>query len=185
MLVSLCCMIVVIMSMFKLPDLSTGKIVESSKMEGRYSKGEKLGKFGEMMIEMLPNDLAFTVFVPSEKAFERDLRLRANQSFSREEWDNVYATVSHVLGFSAIPRKIYAGLLPRGKDLSYDSVSGFTLYISKGFDGVLVVNRVRAERIDIKKGKVVVHIMDGVIMDAEFEQSVLPNDDGDQMTMDI
>lgn len=174
MLVSICCMIVVIMSMYKLPDLPIGQNNDSSKFE-------KLGKFGEMMIEMLPNDLAFTVFVPSEKAFEHDLGLKANQSFSPKEWDNAYATVSHVLGFSAIPRKIYANSLPIEKGLSYDSVSGFILYISKDFDGVLVVNRVRAKQVDINRGELVLHIMDGVIMDSEFEQSVKPDEDEDEM----
>ncbi|KAL2939809.1 hypothetical protein RDABS01_019742 [Bienertia sinuspersici] len=140
-----------------------------------------------MMVEMLPNDLAFTVFVPSEKAFERDLKLRANHKFSPEEWENAYATVSHVLGFSAIPRKIYADLLPLGKELSYDSISGLTLCIYKGFDGVLNVNRVRAEQVYIKRGEVVVYIMNGVIMDAEFEQSVRSDDDDeeDAMTMNV
>lgn len=181
MLVSLCCMVVVIMSMFNLPDVPLGHTEieshESSKFGGIYSKGGNLGMFGKMMVEMLPNDLAFTVFVPSERAFERDLRLRANHNFSQEEWDNTYATVSRVLGFSAVPRKIYSDSVLVGKEISFDSISGFTLYISKDLDGVLVVNSVRSERVGVEKGEVVVHTMDGVIMDAEFEQSVQPHDD--------
>ncbi|XP_057523150.1 uncharacterized protein LOC130803021 [Amaranthus tricolor] len=183
MLVSVCCMLVVIISLFKLPDIPAGETYESSNNVGIYSKDEKLGKFGELMIDMLPNDLAFTVFLPSEEAFEHDLRLRANLSFSQEEWDNAYATASLVLGFSAVPRKIYSGLISDGEVLSFDSISGFTLYISKDVDGVLVVNRIRAKEVDINKGEVVLHIMDGVIMDAEFEHSVLPVDavEGDEM----
>ncbi|XP_021769469.1 uncharacterized protein LOC110733690 [Chenopodium quinoa] len=184
MLVLVCCMIVVFLSMFKLPDDSIGKMNDSSKIRGIHSKNEKLGKFGEMMVGMLPDDLAFTVFVPSEKAFERDLGLRANHSYDPKELDNVYATASHVLGFSTIPQKIYTDLLPDGKGLSYDSISGFALYISKDFDGVLVVNRVRAKQVDLKRGEVVVHIMDGVIMDAEFEQSVKPADEDEMAIKD-
>ncbi|XP_021732424.1 uncharacterized protein LOC110699240 [Chenopodium quinoa] len=184
MLVLVCCMIVVVLSMFKLPDVSIGKMNDSSKIRGIYSKNEILAKFGEMMVGMLPDDLAFTVFVPSEKAFERDLGLRANHSYDPKELDNVYATVSHVLGFSTIPRKIYTDLLPDGKGLSYDSISGFALYISKDFDGVLVVNRVRAKQVNLKRGEVVVHIMDGVVMDAEFEQSVKPADEDEMAIKD-
>lgn len=185
-LVSVCCIFVLLMSMFKLPDIATRKNDDSLRIKGTYSKFEKLGKFGEMMIEMLPEDLAFTVFMPSEKAFEHDLRLRANHSFAPEEWDNAYATVSHVLGFSTVPRKIYADSLHVGKGLSFESISGFTLHISKDFDGILVVNSIRAKQVDIKRGEVVVHIMDGVIMDAEFEQSVkVDDDDEDEMTVKV
>jgi hypothetical protein len=49
------------------------------------------------------------------------------------------------------------------------------LYISKDLDGMLVVNRIRSEKVDLRRGQIVVHIMDGVIMDAEFEQAVQPD----------
>ncbi|GFY82131.1 hypothetical protein Acr_02g0003710 [Actinidia rufa] len=65
--------------------------------------------------------------------------------------------------------------VPSGEEICYDSLSGFSLYISKDSDGMLIVNRVRSERVDLRKGKIVVHVMDGVIMDAEFEQSVQPD----------
>ncbi|KAK9742403.1 hypothetical protein RND81_03G170000 [Saponaria officinalis] len=174
--ISVCCMIIVILSVGKLPEVKTrySKInpKKLSEIKGVDLMGKKLGKFGEMMIEMLPNDLAFTVFVPSEMAFERDLKIRVNHSLTPDHWDNTYATVSRVLGFSSVPRKIYADLVGVGKEVAFDSISGFALHVSKEVDGVLVVNRVRSERVDIEKGEVVVHVMDGVIMDAEFEQSV-------------
>uniref|UniRef100_A0A7C8ZU41 FAS1 domain-containing protein n=1 Tax=Opuntia streptacantha TaxID=393608 RepID=A0A7C8ZU41_OPUST len=170
-LVSICCMIVMIMSMLNLPEIPTGH----SEIE--YQQSSEVGKFGEMMVEMLPTDLAFTVFVPSEKAFERDLGLRANHSLSPEEWDNTYATVSRVLGFSAVPRKIHSDSIPPGEAKSFDSISGFELYVSKDLEGELVVNGVRSKRVDGKKEEVVVHVMDGVIMDAQFEQSVRPDAD--------
>lgn len=88
--------------------------------------------------------------------------------------NDTYAVVSRVLGFSAVPRSLASGTVPFDKELSYDSISGFVLYISKEEDGMLVVNGVRSERVDLrKKGSVtVVHVMDGVLMDAEFQQSV-------------
>ena len=131
--------------------------------------------FGEMMIEMLPEDLAFTVFVPSERAFERDLRIRANDSFLAEKRNDTYAVVSRILGFSAIPRALFSMMIYSNKEVSYDSLSGFPLYISKDAKGMLVVNRIRSERVDVRRRELIVHIMDGVIMDAEFELSVQPD----------
>ncbi|KAJ8426484.1 hypothetical protein Cgig2_014282 [Carnegiea gigantea] len=170
-LVSICCLVVVIMSMLNLPEIPTG----DSEIE--FQQSSELGKFGEMMLEMLPTDLAFTVFVPSERAFEHDLGLRGNHSLSSEEWNNTYATVSRVLGFSAVPRKIYSDSIPIGKEKSFDSISGFELYVSKDLEGELVVNGVRSKWVDMQKGELVVHIMEGVIMDAQFEQSVRPDDE--------
>ncbi|BFG22804.1 hypothetical protein CerSpe_090790 [Prunus speciosa] len=136
-----------------------------------------VGKFGKMMLEMLPEDLAFTVFVPSEEAFERDLRLSSNESLVGEKMnDDTYAIMSRVLGFSAMPRRLASVNVPIDKELSYDSISGFVLYISKEEDGALTVNRVRSKRVDLRKKGSVVHIMDGVIMDAEFQQSVQPEE---------
>lgn len=169
--VSVCCLFVVILSTLRLPEAPVGlhRITEM----GKVSENEKvIGRFGEMMIEMLPQDLAFTVFVPSQKAFERDLRLRVDDSLVGEKMNDTYAVVSRILGFSAVPRTLSSVTVPFGREISFDSISGFTLYISKDIDGVLVVNRVRSERVDLRKREIVMHIMDGVIMDAEFEQSI-------------
>ncbi|PON69061.1 FAS1 domain containing protein [Parasponia andersonii] len=182
--VLVCCLFVVLMSVLRLPEVTTRtratglscttKIRETSENESSFN----IGKFGEMMIEMLPEDLAFTVFVPSERAFERDLRLRTNDSLVREKMsDDTYAIVSRVLGFSAVPRTLTSGDVPYGEAILYDSISGFVLYISKDVDGMVVVNRVRSERVDVKRKNIVVHVMDGVIMDAEFEESVQSDKD--------
>ncbi|XP_030930011.1 uncharacterized protein LOC115955804 [Quercus lobata] len=172
--VSVCCIFVAFISMFRLPEVPVG-MYQTAKT-GRVSENEKfIGRFGGMMIEMLPEDLAFTVFVPSQKAFERDLRLRVNDGLVGEKMNDTYAIVSRVMGFSAVPRTLSSVMVPVGGEVSYDSISGFPLYITKGIDGMLVVNRIRSERVDIRKGEIVVHVMDGVIMDAEFEQSVQPD----------
>ncbi|XP_012087840.1 uncharacterized protein LOC105646572 isoform X2 [Jatropha curcas] len=178
MVVSVCCLIVIMISVLRLPEISVG-----NKLMGSYrtiksrkvSKDEGIGRFGEMMIEMLPEDLAFTVFIPSERAFERDLKLRVNDSLVADKRNDTYAIVSRILGFSAIPRTLSAAMVSSNKDVSYDSISGFTLYITKDVDGMLIVNRIRSERVDIRRREIIVHIMDGVIMDAEFEQSVQPD----------
>ncbi|KAL5733085.1 hypothetical protein ACOSQ2_032777 [Xanthoceras sorbifolium] len=168
--VSVCCLLVLILSMHRLPEISLGRPYHI--MINRKVSANELGKFAEMMLEMLPKDLAFTVFVPSAKAFERDLKLQVNNSLVGDKMNNTYAIISRVLGFSAVPRTLSLVSVPFGEEISYDSLSGYPLYVSKSLDGMLVVNTVRSERVDLKNGKIVVHIMDGVIMDAEFEQSI-------------
>lgn len=132
-----------------------------------------LGKFGEMMVEMLPQDLAFTVFVPSEEAFKRDLRLSVNDNLKQDKFNDTYAIVSRVLGFSVVPRTLCSVDLRFGEVVSYDSLSGFPLFVSKDVDGMIVVNRIKSKIVDVRKNEIVVHVLDGVIMDADFEQSVL------------
>ncbi|CAK7325821.1 unnamed protein product [Dovyalis caffra] len=176
--ISICCLLVITVSVLRLPEVSLRNNVTGSYRTIRnrkVSRDEAIGKFGEMMIEMLPADLAFTVFVPSEKAFERDLRLRVNDSLVEEKRNDTYAVVSRILGFSAVPRTLSSATMPSGKEVFYDSLSGFTLYILKDVDGMLVVNRIRSEKVDLRRREIVVHIMDGVIMDAEFEQAVQPD----------
>lgn len=71
-----------------------------------------LGEFGDMMVSMLPKNLAFTVFVPSPESFRRVLKLqRPNDSATNgngADDDATYAVVSRVLGFSAVPRRLRA-----------------------------------------------------------------------------
>ncbi|XAR71950.1 hypothetical protein NMG60_11018411 [Bertholletia excelsa] len=178
--VSGCCLLVVIISVTKLPEVSVGDITMTSFGPKRIKKipGDgKIGQFGKMVIEMLPDDLAFTVFLPSEHAFERDLKLKTNDSLVGEKFDDTHAILTRVLGFSVVPRAISSVSVQIGRGINYDSLAGFSLYISKDSDGMLIVNRVRSEHVDIQQGKIVVHVMDGVIMDAEFEQSVQPDND--------
>lgn len=179
MVVSTCCLIVLILSVHKLPDISEADRTRTSfktKKIKKASVDESIGQFGKMIITMLPEDLVFTVFVPSERAFEHDLRLNANDSLMGEKFNDTHAILTRILGFSAVPRMISSASVPVGEEISYDSLSGFTLYVSKDLNGALMVNRVRSEQVDLRKGKIVVHVMNGAIMDAEFEQSVQPDD---------
>ncbi|CAK9148963.1 unnamed protein product [Ilex paraguariensis] len=175
--ISISCLLVIFISVLRLPEVGV------SMRKGGGAIGSfrpRIGKFGEMIIEMLPEDLAFTIFLPSEKAFERDLSLRVNGSFTAEKVNDTYAILTRILGFSTVPRAITSVTVPFGKELSYDSLSGFNLYIHKDLDGMLVVNRVRSEGVDLKRRKIVVHIMNGVIMDKEFEQSVQPDNNNEE-----
>ncbi|KAE8673590.1 Villin 4 isoform 1 [Hibiscus syriacus] len=181
--VFLCFISLLIITMMKVPDIitSNGSMsfynnMNSLKASDNYNS---IGSFGNMMINMLPEDLTFTVFLPSETAFERDLRLNTSDSLVGEKMNDTYALISRVLGFSAIPRVLDSTMVSAGKEVSYDSLSGFELFVSKDEGGVLVVNGVKLERVDIRRGKLVVHVIDGVIMDAEFEQSVQPDFDED------
>lgn len=181
-LVTVCCIFIVIVTFFKLPEVQN----KSNQKMGFYpiTRSRKvsvqdlnLGKFGEMMIEMLPQDLAFTVFVPSEEAFKRDLHLSVDDSLKQDKFNDTYAIVSRVLGFSAVPLTVWSVDLRFGEVVNYESLSGFSLYVSKDVDGMVVVNRIRSEIVDVRKKGIVVHVLDGVIMDADFEQSVSSEED--------
>ncbi|GAB2272349.1 hypothetical protein Dimus_007173 [Dionaea muscipula] len=173
-IVSALCLLFVVVSIVRMPHNDSAAHWSETQHHHRDLKndGDGLGPFGEMMINMLPDDLSFTVFVPLETAFKRDLGLQMNDSSSTaEKRDNTYAIVSRVLGFSAVPRKLYSNSVPVKEEVSFDSVSGFRLNVYRGLDGSLLVNRVRSVSMDMLKGDIVVHMMDGVVMDAEFEQS--------------
>ncbi|KAJ3680750.1 hypothetical protein LUZ60_015239 [Juncus effusus] len=146
----------------------------SPKCKNR-SQNPTLSQFGEMMVSMLPQDLPFTLFVPSKSSFEKTLKLKSNESLIDVNLNNTFAIVSRVLGFSAVPKQLPAGGLDRKKEKVADSVSGFKLYLWKDFDGMIVVNGVRSECVDLKIGEVIVHLMNGVLMDPEFEQSFIPD----------
>ncbi|KAK7320618.1 hypothetical protein VNO77_30258 [Canavalia gladiata] len=184
MMVCVSCLLIVTVTFLKLPEATTKNkemrfypIIRSRKVS---LQDVNLGKFEEMMLDMLPQDLAFTVFIPSEEAFKRDLRLVVNDSLKPDRFNDTYAILTRILGFSAVPRALSSANVPLGELVSYESLSGFPLYISKDIDGMLVVNRIRSEVVDVRKREVVVHVMDGIIMDSDFEQSVLSEDDTEE-----
>ncbi|XP_043719057.1 uncharacterized protein LOC122666978 [Telopea speciosissima] len=180
--VSVSCLLVVAVSVLRLPEVSLGSNALGSHRTLRLRKVSgvrSLGELGEMMVKMLPDDLAFTIFLPSEKAFERDVKLSSFNSLREQNVNDTYATLSRILGFSTVPRSLPSVAIPMGKEISLESIAGFGLYISRDSKGKLVVNRVSSEQVDLRKGEIVVHIMNGVIMDAEFEQSVQPDYGGE------
>lgn len=132
------------------------------------------------MIEMLPEDLVFTAFVPSDKSFSRDLGLKSNNTQTikspeddDDDGDNTYAVVSRIMSFAVVPYKVEERDIGNDETASYESLSGFTLKIWKKRNGVgLVVNGIETEKIGLKIGKIIVHTINGVIMDADFAESV-------------
>ncbi|KAL2526172.1 Fasciclin-like arabinogalactan family protein [Abeliophyllum distichum] len=128
-----------------------------------------------MVIKMLPEDLAFTLFLPSKKALGCGLSLNPKENLAGEKANDTYAILIRVLGFSVVPRTIYLADLQYGKEIVYDSISGFNLYILKDLDGMLVVNRVALEHVDLKLKNIIAYVMNEVIMDSKFEESMQPN----------
>jgi hypothetical protein len=150
-----------------------------------------LGDYGEFMVGMLPFDLPFTVFVPSEQYFRRILEPKIvsgvkaiDRNFTEEvsvnsTSDNTIAIISRILGFSAVPLHLPSKSVPLNGERVVDSLSGFRLQLGRVSTGVMFVNNISCEATDARRGQIIVHVVRGVIMDAEFEQSVRPEEDGD------
>ncbi|RCV45718.1 hypothetical protein SEVIR_9G479100v4 [Setaria viridis] len=158
--------------------LASGRRSSSSSTALPRCGAAGLGELGDAMVSMLPKDLPFTVFVPSPGSFRRVLGLQQGRNASAAaegDNDNTYAVLSRVLGFSAVPRRLLAAdAPPRGTAclaLALDSVSGLRIHASRDARGALVVNGVRSECVDVVRGEIVVHVIAGVLMDAEFERS--------------
>ncbi|KAK8968702.1 hypothetical protein KSP40_PGU013521 [Platanthera guangdongensis] len=148
---------------------------------GQVAKSEtglsetKLGDLALSMIAMLPDDLAFTVFAPSDEAFERVLKLRPSISLMTDKMNNTIAILSRVMGFCAVPLHLPSKSVPVLEELALDSVSGLRISVWKTPGGTLFANNVSSDWVDLRKGEVIVHVMGGVIMDAEFELSFAPD----------
>lgn len=182
---------ILIFTFLRLPETP---LITGDHLVLRKDISEELGFFGNMMVEMLPEDLVFTAFVPSDKAFNRDLGMmksnntRKTKSSEDDEGDDTYAVVSRIMGFAVVPYRVEERDIGEDETASYESLSGFTLKIwrrkkKSGNGGGLVVNGVETEKIGLKRGKIIVHTMDGVIMDSDFAQSVAsstPQDEDDK-----
>lgn len=151
------------------PNPQIGVLTSKRSMEGET----KLGKLGLLMINMLPDNLAFTAFVPSEKTFHHALKLQSNSSLMTDKMNDTFAILSRIMGFCTVPQHIPSESVPVLKELNFHSVSGFRIYILKMSDGTLLANNIRSEQVDLRKGEIIVHVMEGVIMDADFEQSFI------------
>lgn len=102
-----------------------------------------------------------------------DLQLSVNDSLIPEKFNDTYAILTRILGFSAVPGELSSVDVPLGEIVSYDSLSGLQLYIAKDMDRMLVVNRIPSETVDVRQRKIAMHTINGVIMDSYFEQAVL------------
>ncbi|KAL5991549.1 hypothetical protein ACLOJK_012458 [Asimina triloba] len=180
--VSVSCLLVLFVSVIGLPEISMDRngvqSLRTLKFGKKLEEG-RLGELGQMVVGMLPDDLAFTVFLPSEEAFRRDVKLQANESLVEQKFNDTFAILTRVLGFSTVPQHLPSIEMYMDKEMPLDSISGFRLYAVRTSSGALVVNNVQSKWLDIRKGKAIIHLMSGVIMDAEFGQS-FQSDDNDE-----
>ncbi|RVW60835.1 hypothetical protein CK203_033534 [Vitis vinifera] len=121
-----------------------------NKAKQRNQRGfndESIGKFGEMMLEMLPQDLAFHDLRPFRKSFPTGFEA-TSESESGGRADERY--LRRAFSLYLVSRPFPAAVFQNDALWKRNS--------SIGTDGYA-------------EGEIVVHIMDGVIMDFEFEQS--------------
>lgn len=157
----------------------------------RKPENPELGRYGELMISFLREDLPFTIFVPSASSFERmfevinrrsnvsdkALQISSNDSQVGLLREGTFAVISRIFGFSAVPRRIFSGMVPVYGELDFESVSGYKLYLARQPGGALLVNNLVCNRLDMTRGLIVIHVVDGIIMDSDFEQSFMPYPD--------
>ncbi|KAJ7564903.1 hypothetical protein O6H91_02G038900 [Diphasiastrum complanatum] len=156
-----------------------------------------LGRLGSMMVDMLDLDLPFTLFAPSESYFhsllarqkpasrnqeEAILGSSVNLTQTAEDKEEVYAIVSRILGFSAVPKLIQAQAVPLGGEMELESISGYKLYLSKDANRGFLVNNLTWEVCEFKRGQLMVHLVSGVLMDSEFERSMIFEDNFEEDT---
>lgn len=145
----------------------------------KYSKYRSVGVFGDAMVAMLGStDDPFTIFVPSHAAF-----LNASWSMFRKDVElghllsdansAAYAVMSHLLSFSAVPRPILSKHIPYGKEVVYETLSGFVLSMTRVRGRGLLVNNITCAETDLRRGRLVIHVLNGVVMDSEFELSMV------------
>ncbi|MFS7978551.1 putative FAS1 domain-containing protein [Helianthus anomalus] len=137
-IVSVSSYFVLILSVLRLLDVSvtsgSKSLFKPKQVSKSLENGDRFGKFGEMMIEMLLRDLSFTIFVPSEFAFERDLRFRVNDSLAEEKANDTNAILTRVLSITVVPWKTLSESLSCSEEITCDSLSGLKLYVSKDAD---------------------------------------------------
>eukprot|EP00250_Pteridium_aquilinum_P017877 c23817_g1_i1 orf=964-1617(-) len=162
-------------------------LLPHARLHNKASMDPALGRYGELILTFIRPDLPFTVFIPSPSSFESML-LAINGRFNTSgtlspnstvfEEESNYAVISRVFGFGAVPRRILSGMVPFNGEIGVDSVSGFRLILARlPPKGTLIVNNLACSTVDIIKGSIVVHLVDGVLMDSDFEQSVIPFQD--------
>ena len=105
-----------------------------------------MGAFGDMMVGMLgPTDVPFTLFVPSHAAFLNTSSTFRNAESCLDPTDaesSVYAVMSHLLSFSAVPKRILSKHVPVGKEVVVEALSGFLISLTNLPGRGLVANNV-------------------------------------------
>ena len=164
---------------------------------------ENLGLFGEHMLSFLPLDLPFTVFIPTPSSFQSLMdaigdskpldktsqsTVLGNKSYSLQDGNRNHALISRIFGFSSSPVRIESSMIPPdGIILEIETLSGFRLNLVRiPPEGTILVNNLVCTTMDISRGSIVIHLVEGVLMESEFERSVMPfkDDDDDDKGVD-
>lgn len=87
-----------------------------------------------------------------------------------EDEENIYVVVLRILGFVVVLYRVEEVDVGKDEMVLYELLSGFMLKIWRKSrnGGGFVVNGVEMEKMGLKRGKIMVYIMDGVIMDFDF-----------------
>lgn len=142
-----------------------------------------LGLFGETMVAMLGStDLPFTIFVPSKATFQKFFRIfpelsdeqaeKSSLVISADNNSDVYAALSRVFSFSAIPKPIFSHDLSEEQEIEAEALSGYKLYLSRVPGKGVLVNNLVCEFTDLRRGRVVMHVVNGVLLDPAFRRSM-------------
>lgn len=94
-----------------------------------------------------------------------------------EELEAISAVISRLLAFGAIPSRILAEGVLSGSQTRWESISGYSVYVAKDPMRGLLANNISCQTTDIFRGSTVVHILEGALMDPEFEQAVTVEDE--------
>ncbi len=142
-----------------------------------------LGLFGEAMVAMLGStDLPFTIFVPSKATFQKFFKIfpelsdeqaeKSSLLISADNNSDVYAALSRVFSFSAIPKPIFSHDLSEEQEIEAEALSGYKLYLSRVPGKGFLVNNLVCEFTDLRRGRVVMHVVNGVLLDPAFRRSM-------------
>lgn len=142
-----------------------------------------VGVFGDAMIEMLgPTDVPFTIFVPSHATFLdvpifRNLEEKGKQADVLKTDSDSYIIMSHLLSFGTVPKSILSKLIPVGQEVVYESLSGSLVSVTRVPGRGFLVNNLTCMVTDLHIGQFVIHVLNGFVMDSEFQQSLLQTTD--------
>lgn len=144
------------------------------------SRYRTVGVFGDAMVAMLGStEEPFTVFVPSHAAFLNASALFRQLDGRREGLEELgdansaaYAIMSNLLSFCAVPKPVLSKQVPFGTEVVLEAISGFLLSVTRVRGKGMLVNNITCAETDLRRGRVVIHVVNGVVMDSEFEQSM-------------
>lgn len=156
---------------------SPSRLFNSNFPVTRADSGHRsVGVFGDAMVAMLgTTEEPFTIFVPSQAAFQNvSSMFREEQAQDLTDANSAaYAVMSHLLSFSAVPKSILSKHVPFDKEVVFEAMSGFLISMTRVHGKGLLVNNMTCSETDLRRGRLVLHVVNGVVMDSEFAQSMV------------